>query len=159
MAQMKLPRQVDRTPSDLTISLSSDLRLALEQYAGLYRATYGEEIRLAELVPAMLGEFLASDGAILSQYGSDVATMPGHPASLDSGLPKAVASAAADKLIPLKEVCHIVGVGKSMIYKMIQQERFPSPYKPSPGAARWSEREVVNWIVNIREEVRTRGAR
>ncbi|WP_329632312.1 DUF2274 domain-containing protein [Sphingomonas sp.] len=155
---MKLPRQVDRKPSDLTISLSSDLRLALEQYADMYRATYGEEISVAELVPAMLGEFLAGDGAFQAQNGFDVAEMPGHPAPLESGLPKAVVSTVADKSIPLKEVCHIVGVGRSMIYKMIQQERFPFPYKPSPGAARWSEREVVNWVANIREDARTRRA-
>jgi len=50
----------------------------------------------------------------------------------------------------LKEVCRLVGVGKSMVYRMIQEGRFPAPYKPSPGAARWSEGEVIAWIASIK---------
>lgn len=150
MTQLKLPRQVDRKASDLTVSLSADLRLALEQYAALYKTAYGEEIGLPDLVPAILGEFLASDGAFASLDGSDATATRTSIVSKKLNLPEASASAISEKLIPLKEVCHRVGVGKSMIYKMIQQDRFPAPYKPSPGAARWSEREVADWIAKIR---------
>lgn len=58
---------------------------------------------------------------------------------------------AADRLIRLDEVCRRVGLGKSMIYQMIKNGRFPRPYKISPFAARWSEREVVAWIADIKD--------
>lgn len=56
-----------------------------------------------------------------------------------------------DRLIRLKEVCRRVGLGKSMIYQMIREERFPAPYKISPFASRWSEREVVEWIADVKD--------
>lgn len=58
---------------------------------------------------------------------------------------------AADRLIRLDEVCRRVGLGKSMVYQMIKNGRFPRPYKISPFAARWSEREVVAWIADIKD--------
>ena len=41
-----------------------------------------------------------------------------------------------DRLIRNDEVKRRVGLGKTMIYRLIQQERFPSPYKLSPFASR-----------------------
>lgn len=38
-----------------------------------------------------------------------------------------------------------------MIYQMIKEERFPPPYKISPFAARWSEREIVAWIDEVKD--------
>ena len=43
-----------------------------------------------------------------------------------------------------------VGLGKSKIYALIAEGRFPRPYKLTPKAARWSEREVLAWIERIR---------
>jgi prophage regulatory protein len=51
-----------------------------------------------------------------------------------------------DRLIRLDEVKRRVGLGKTMIYRLIQESRFPAPYKLSPFASRWSEREIVAWI-------------
>jgi prophage regulatory protein len=57
----------------------------------------------------------------------------------------------SERFLRLKEVSHRVGLGKSMIYELIQQGRFPAPYKISPAAARWSEEEVVAWIAEIKD--------
>lgn len=38
-----------------------------------------------------------------------------------------------------------------MIYDLIRQDRFPAPYKISPAASRWSEREVVAWIAEVKD--------
>ena len=57
--------------------------------------------------------------------------------------------ARSERLIKLDEVCRRVGLGKSMIYDLIQKGRFPPPYKISPFASRWSELEVVAWIYRI----------
>ncbi len=56
-----------------------------------------------------------------------------------------------ERLIKLDEVCRRVGLGKSMIYQMVKEKRFPCPYKISPFAARWSEQEVVAWIDDVKD--------
>lgn len=61
------------------------------------------------------------------------------------------ASERPERLIKLDEVCRRVGLGKSMIYEMIKEGRFPRPYKISPFASRWSEREVVAWIDEVKD--------
>lgn len=58
---------------------------------------------------------------------------------------------SAERLIKLDEVCRRVGLGKSMIYQMISQSRFPRPYKISPFASRWSETEIVAWIADVKD--------
>jgi hypothetical protein len=44
-----------------------------------------------------------------------------------------------------------VGLGKSMIYRLIQEGKFPAPYKLSPFASRWSDREIVAWIDEVKD--------
>src|SRR3546814_12948673 len=56
-----------------------------------------------------------------------------------------------ERFLKLPEVCRRVGLGKTMIYALIQQGRFPKPYKPSPSAPRWSERELVAWIADVKD--------
>ncbi len=56
-----------------------------------------------------------------------------------------------ERFLKLTEVCRRVGLGKSMIYDMIRQGRFPRPYKLSLSASRWSEREVVAWIDDVKD--------
>lgn len=38
-----------------------------------------------------------------------------------------------------------------MIYRLILEGKFPAPYKLSPGAARWSEHELVAWIEEVKD--------
>lgn len=47
-----------------------------------------------------------------------------------------------------------------MVYQMIREGRFPAPYKLSAFASRWSERELVNWINEVKDgfEGKKRGA-
>jgi prophage regulatory protein len=56
-----------------------------------------------------------------------------------------------DRLIKLDEVKRRVGLGKSMIYRLIQTNDFPAPYKLSPFASRWSEREITAWIDTVKD--------
>lgn len=57
-----------------------------------------------------------------------------------------------ERLLRLAEVRHRVGLGKTMIYAMIGEGRFPKPYKITAAAARWSEREVDAWIEGLIRE-------
>lgn len=56
-----------------------------------------------------------------------------------------------ERLIKLDEVCRRAGLGKTMIYEMIREGRFPRPYKISPFASRWSERELIAWIDDVKD--------
>lgn len=54
--------------------------------------------------------------------------------------------AASDRLLKIAEVKSRVGLGKSTIYALVAEGRFPRPYKLTPKAARWSEQEIADWI-------------
>ena len=55
-----------------------------------------------------------------------------------------------ERLIKLEEVRQLVGLGKTTIYQMIADERFPAPYRVTPGAVRWSEHEIRVWIADVK---------
>jgi hypothetical protein len=61
MVELKLARLPERTPVKIIFSASPELDLALRQYAGLYRAAYGQAEAVPELIPFMLEAFLESD--------------------------------------------------------------------------------------------------
>jgi hypothetical protein len=61
MPELKLAKLPDRTPAKITITVSSDLNLALRHYAEIYRSIYGAEEPVAELIPFMLEAFLEGD--------------------------------------------------------------------------------------------------
>ena len=61
MADLKLAKLPDRMPVKLSIAVTPDLADALAAYAALYCEVYGREEPVSELIPAMLGSFLASD--------------------------------------------------------------------------------------------------
>jgi hypothetical protein len=63
MANLKLGKLPDRTPSKITITVGADLNQALQDYAALYRETYGESETVTELIPFILAEFLEADRA------------------------------------------------------------------------------------------------
>lgn len=51
-----------------------------------------------------------------------------------------------DRLMKLNEVKEIVGLGKTLIYKLVQAGQFPAPYKPGGTTSRWSENEISDWL-------------
>src|SRR3546814_1030124 len=55
-----------------------------------------------------------------------------------------------DRFVKLDEVKRRVGLGKAMIYRLIQEGKFPAPYKLSPFASRWSDREIIGWIDDVK---------
>ena len=56
------------------------------------------------------------------------------------------ADAVEDRLLKLPAVTEIAGIGKTMIYRLVREQRFPQPYKPGGSASRWSEREIREWL-------------
>lgn len=57
---------------------------------------------------------------------------------------------APERLIKLPEVAKRIGLGKTMIYRMIKEGNFPRAYKVNGAATRWSEHEVAAWIMEVK---------
>jgi prophage regulatory protein len=57
---------------------------------------------------------------------------------------------ANDRLLKLDEVKEIVGLGKTMIYRLEREGRFPQRFKPGGWSSRWSENEVRAWVKDQR---------
>ena len=51
-----------------------------------------------------------------------------------------------DRLLRLEQVKDMVGLGKTLIYRMVSNREFPAPYKPGGSATRWSENEILEWL-------------
>jgi hypothetical protein len=61
MADLKLARLPDRTPVKIPIAVSPILNQRLAAYAGAYKEAYGEDEKVADLIPFMLEQFLDAD--------------------------------------------------------------------------------------------------
>jgi len=61
MAELKLARLPDRTPVRIPIIVSPALNQKLAAYAGAYKDAYGEEEKVADLIPFILEQFLDGD--------------------------------------------------------------------------------------------------
>lgn len=60
-------------------------------------------------------------------------------------------SPPARRLLDVKEVAQLVGLGKSTIWLWVQQHRFPEPRRLGGRCVRWCSEEVDAWI---REQLR-----
>lgn len=51
-----------------------------------------------------------------------------------------------DRLLRRSEVEARVGLGRTSIYRLMRQGRFPEPLKVGPKAVRWPESEIEAWL-------------
>ena len=72
MADLKLARLPDRTPVKLGISIMPDLHQDIIDYAAHYARAYGAEVQVADLIPAMLANFIESDRGFQRMRGASV---------------------------------------------------------------------------------------
>ena len=56
----------------------------------------------------------------------------------------------SDRLLRLRQVIELTGIGKTMIYRLMRDNQFPHQFKPGGYASRWSEREVLEWVSKTR---------
>ena len=61
MPELKLGKLPDRKPVKITITVSAALDKKLHSYAEAYRAAYGEDEKVNDLIPFMLEQFLDGD--------------------------------------------------------------------------------------------------
>lgn len=50
-----------------------------------------------------------------------------------------------DRLLPIDAVMQIAGIGKTLIYRLMREGKFPMACKPGGVSTRWSENEVRTW--------------
>ena len=55
----------------------------------------------------------------------------------------------ADRLLRMAEVKGRVGLGKTKIYALIAEGRFPKPHRVGAKAVRWSERDIAQWVAGL----------
>jgi len=83
----------------------------------------------------------------LAQLRSNISTRPAQrtertvAASLRGREPK-----DPRVLLRLREICEIVGLSRSSIYKAIQERRFPKPVHAGVRAVRWRSRDIDLWL-------------
>lgn len=51
-----------------------------------------------------------------------------------------------DRLLTREEVSNILALGKSEIYKQMNQGRFPRPVRVGARAVRWRASEIFEWM-------------
>jgi prophage regulatory protein len=51
------------------------------------------------------------------------------------------------KILRLPQVCDVTGLGRSMIYQMEADKRFPTRIKIGTRAVGWLEKEVHAWLI------------
>lgn len=61
MRELKLARLPDRTPVKIPIVVSPLLNQKLAAYAGAYKEAYGDDEKVADLIPFILEQFLNGD--------------------------------------------------------------------------------------------------
>jgi prophage regulatory protein len=54
-----------------------------------------------------------------------------------------------ERFLRIKEVQNRVGLKRSQIYLLIQQQKFPSQIKLSKRSCAWLESEINQWIQNL----------
>jgi len=52
---------------------------------------------------------------------------------------------ALEQKLTLHDVCQLLRVGKTTVYRWIHTEDFPAGKKIGPRAVRWSENEIRKW--------------
>jgi len=60
--------------------------------------------------------------------------------------PEHPAGFAAAQILRLPQVCRMTGLGRSMIYQLEAERRFPSRVRIGARAVGWVESEVQGWL-------------
>lgn len=54
-----------------------------------------------------------------------------------------------ERLLNLKEVMRKTGMGRSTIYRRMNQSDFPCPVRIGPTMVRWRESDIEGWIASL----------
>jgi prophage regulatory protein len=60
--------------------------------------------------------------------------------------------AKQDRFLRLPEVCSTTGLGRTSIYKLVREGKFPRQIRLTARAAGWSESAVNTWMADRMEQ-------
>jgi prophage regulatory protein len=60
--------------------------------------------------------------------------------------PQSSSPVSHSRVLRLKEVCKVTGLGRSFIYQLQAEDQFPHSIKIGVRAVGWLEREVQEWV-------------
>lgn len=72
---------------------------------------------------------------------------------------QSAATAPAVQILRLPQVCKVTGLGRSMIYQLEAERRFPSRVRIGQRAVGWIEAEVQTWLAEQIRRSRAAAAR
>ena len=52
------------------------------------------------------------------------------------------------RMLRIADVVRRVGLGRSTVWRMVQEKTFPAPRRLGPRAVAWIEGEIANWVLN-----------
>ena len=52
----------------------------------------------------------------------------------------------SDRLLRSRQVEEITGMGRSSVYRLMQDGDFPPPVRVGPAAVRWREGTITDWL-------------
>ncbi|WP_159953060.1 AlpA family transcriptional regulator [Rhizobium sp. 18065] len=61
-------------------------------------------------------------------------------------------SFAGDSLLKITDVIARTSMGKTTIYRKIEQKAFPAPVALGPKSVRWLKSEVDQWIASLKQQ-------
>lgn len=67
------------------------------------------------------------------------------PSDRPAARPPVDAAITAHRLLKLTEVCELAGLGRSSIYRLTAEARFPAPVRVSDRCVRWRMADVLQW--------------
>jgi predicted DNA-binding transcriptional regulator AlpA len=123
-------------------------RIALIRLAIRYKRVVGDP-----LLPSNTGALRNISGcSTLSKVALMNKMLDQYRGQIDKGVPSREFN---ERALRLRQVCQMTGLGRSMIYQLEAESRFPQRIKLSERAVAWLESEVQAWLDTRIEESRT----
>ena len=54
-----------------------------------------------------------------------------------------------DRMLRIADVLEVVGIGRSTLYKMVADGRFPRPVRVGLRASRWRQSDIQQWMDSL----------
>ena len=54
-----------------------------------------------------------------------------------------------ERLMKEREVCELLGISKSTLWRWVAVKRFPAPVRIGPRAVRWRQSEILAWMSSL----------
>jgi prophage regulatory protein len=96
---------------------------------------------------AAISAKLHADAAALAQVQRQIADLVVRLCSNSQGRPQVERSAPA-RMLRIVDVVQRVGLGRSTVWRMVQEKTFPAPRRLGPRAVAWVEGDVAERVLS-----------